>query len=232
MEANVPVASRSENVHLCIKTENHMALHTQSPASAELLESSLDPDPVVQFQRWYKEAVDSGIPQANAMTLATAAKDGKPSARIVLMKTADARGFTFFTNYRSRKGRELAGNPRAALIFYWETLGRQVRIEGVVEKVPAEESDAYFHSRPLDHKLSSIASPQSEPVTREELDRRYEELKRHYANQPVPRPEEWGGYRVHPERMEFWQRRFARLNDRVAYEKQKDSAWRMMRLAP
>ncbi len=209
-----------------------MALNTRTPVSAELLESSLDPDPIVQFQRWYKEAVGAGIPQANAMTLATAAKDGRPSARIVLMKTADARGFTFFTNYRSRKGRELAGNPHAALIFYWETLGRQVRIEGTVEKVAAEESDAYFNSRPLDHKLSSIASPQSEPVTREEMDRRYEELRRQYANQPVPRPEQWGGYRVHPVRMEFWQRRFARLNDRVAFEKQKDGAWRMMRLAP
>jgi len=176
--------------------------------------------------------MDTEIPQANAMTLATATKDGKPSARIVLLKMADERGFTFFTNYQSRKGRELAENPRAALIFYWETLGRQVRVEGVVEKMPAEESDAYFNSRPLENKLSSMASPQSEPATREELDRRYEQLQRQYARGPVPRPEHWGGYRVHPERIEFWQRRFARLNDRVSYERQKDGSWKIMRLAP
>jgi pyridoxamine 5'-phosphate oxidase len=209
-----------------------MNKHQAASIPSELLESTLDPDPIAQFQRWYKEAMDAGIPQANAMTIATATKEGKPSARIVLMKTADARGFTFFTNYRSRKGRELTANPRAALIFYWETLGRQVRVEGSVEKIPAGESDAYFNSRPLENKLSSMASPQSEPVTREELDQRYEELKRLYATGPVPRPEQWGGYRVIPERIEFWQRRFARLNDRVAYERVKDGRWKMMRLAP
>jgi pyridoxamine 5'-phosphate oxidase len=209
-----------------------MTRNKLTPARTELLESSLDPDPIVQFQRWFKDALDAEIPQANAMTLATATQDGKPSARVVLMKTADARGFTFFTNYESRKGRELAENPRAALIFYWEDLGRQVRVEGAVEKVPAEESDAYFDTRPLENKLSSMASPQSERVTREELDRRYEALKSRYATGHVPRPEQWGGYRVSPERMEFWQRRFARLNDRVAYERQKDGSWKIMRLAP
>jgi pyridoxamine 5'-phosphate oxidase len=209
-----------------------MALDKPNPARNELIESLLDANPFVQFQLWFKDAQDAGILQANAMTLATASKDGKPSARIVLMKTADARGFTFFTNYRSRKGKELAENPRAALIFYWETLGRQVRIEGRVEKLTAEESDAYFNSRPLENKLSSMASPQSEPVTREELDDRYEELKRRYAHGPIPRPEQWGGYRVNPERIEFWQRRFARLNDRVAYERGEDGKWKRMRLAP
>jgi pyridoxamine 5'-phosphate oxidase len=209
-----------------------MAQNIPAPSRAELIESTLAPDPIVQFQRWYKDATEAGIPQANAMMLATVSGDGKPSARIVLMKSVDARGFTFFTNYQSRKGRELAGNPRAALVFYWETLGRQIRIEGTVEKVPEEESDAYFNSRPLENKLSSMASPQSEPVKREELDRRYEELKRQYAEGPVRRPEYWGGYRVQPALMEFWQRRFARLNDRVAYEKQGDGSWRMMRLAP
>ena len=209
-----------------------MTQRKQPPAPHELLESSLNSDPIVQFQRWYKDATDAGIPQANAMTFATATKDGKPSARIVLMKKADVRGFTFFTNYQSRKGRELAANPRAALILYWETLGRQVRIEGTVEKIPAEESDAYFDSRPLENKLSSMASPQSEPVTREGLDHRYEELKRRYEQGPIPRPEHWGGYRVHPYRMEFWQRRFARMNDRVVYERGKDGVWKMERLAP
>jgi pyridoxamine 5'-phosphate oxidase len=198
----------------------------------ELIEAVLDPDPIVQFQSWFKDAVDAGIPQANAMTLATASKEGKPSARIVLMRSVDVRGFTFFTNYQSRKGRDLAENPHAALIFYWETLSRQVRVEGRVEQLPAEESDAYFNSRPLENKLSSMASPQSQPVTREELDQRYDELKNRYASGPIPRPDHWGGYRVHPERIEFWQRRFARLNDRVAYEKQPDGRWKMVRLAP
>ncbi len=209
-----------------------MIQNPQSPGRPELIESMLDPDPIVQFQRWYKDALDAGIPQADAMTLATATKEGKPSARIVLMKMIDARGFTFFTNYRSRKGRELAENPRAALIFYWESLSRQVRIEGTVEKIAAAESDAYFNSRPLENKLSSMASPQSESVTRDELDRRYDALQRQYARGSVPRPEHWGGYRVRPERMEFWQRRFARLNDRVAYERQSDGNWKMVRLAP
>ena len=198
----------------------------------ELLEASLDPDPIVQFQQWYQDARDAGIPQADAMTLATAARDGTPSARIVLMKIVDDRGFIFFTNYRSRKGRELAENPRAALIFYWEALGRQVRIEGTAEKIPGAESDAYFDSRPLENKLSSLASPQSEPVTREELDRRYDELKRQYGGRPVLRPTHWGGYRVRPDRMEFWQRRFARMNDRVVYQRRRDGSWEMTRLAP
>jgi pyridoxamine 5'-phosphate oxidase len=209
-----------------------MDKHTQNPGRAELIESSLDPDPIIQFQRWLKDAVDAGIPQENAMTLATASADGKPSARIVLMKSVDAQGFTFFTNYQSRKGRDLQENPRAALIFYWEALGRQVRIEGVVEKIPAEESDAYFNSRPLENKLSSLASPQSQPTTRTELDQRYDALKLRYADRAIPRPEHWGGYRVRPERIEFWQRRFARLNDRLAYERRTDGRWEMVRLAP
>ena len=209
-----------------------MTKDPQPRVPGELLEASLDPDPIVQFQQWYQDARDAGIPQADAMTLATAARDGTPSARIVLMKIVDDRGFTFFTNYRSRKGRELAENPRAALIFYWEALGRQVRIEGTAEKIPGAESDAYFDSRPLENKLSSLASPQSEPVTREELDRRYDELKRQYGGRPVLRPTHWGGYRVRPDRMEFWQRRFARMNDRVAYQRRRDGSWEMMRLAP
>jgi len=209
-----------------------MTKDPQPRVPGELLEASLDPDPIVQFQQWYQDARDAGISQADAMTLATAARDGTPSARIVLMKIVDDRGFIFFTNYRSRKGRELAENPRAALIFYWEALGRQVRIEGTAEKIPGAESDAYFDSRPLENKLSSLASPQSEPVTREELDRRYDELKRQYGGRPVLRPTHWGGYRVRPDRMEFWQRRFARMNDRVVYQRRRDGSWEMTRLAP
>jgi pyridoxamine 5'-phosphate oxidase len=209
-----------------------MSKDKQHSAHTGLLESSLAPDPIVQLQNWYREAVDAGIPQPDAMTLATATKEGKPSARIVLMKTMDARGISFFTNYQSRKGGELLENPRAALIFYWETLGRQVRIEGTVEKVTAGESDTYFASRPLENKLSSIASPQSEPITLEELTRRYDALQKQYAGRPIPRPEHWGGFRVNPGRMEFWQRKFARLNDRIGYERQDDGTWKMFRLAP
>ncbi len=182
------LASRPDYFAYLLNKPKEYGQHTQTPGRTELIEASLDPDPVIQFQRWFKDAVDANIPQENAMTLATASTDGKPSARIVLLKSVDARGFTFFTNYQSRKGRDLAENPRAALIFYWEALGRQVRIEGVVEKISAEESDAYFNSRPLENKLSSVASPQSQPATREELDRRYDELKLSYANRPVPAP--------------------------------------------
>jgi pyridoxamine 5'-phosphate oxidase len=209
-----------------------MTKKTQTRLPIELLEASLDPDPIVQFQLWYKDAIDAEIPQANAMTLATADREGKPSARIVLMKNAEVRGFTFFTNYRSRKGRELEDNPCAALVFYWEALGRQVRVEGTVEKLPAAESDAYFASRPLENKLSSVASPQSEPVSREELDLRYEELKQRYVTGTIARPAHWGGYRVKPDRVEFWQRRFARMNDRVVYNRRRDGSWKMTRLAP
>jgi pyridoxamine 5'-phosphate oxidase len=209
-----------------------MTKKTQTRLPIELLEASLHPDPIVQFQLWYKDAIDAEIPQANAMTLATANREGKPSARIVLMKNADVRGFTFFTNYRSRKGRELEDNPCAALVFYWEALGRQVRVEGTVEKLPAAESDAYFTSRPLENKLSSVASPQSEPVSREELDLRYEELKQRYVTGTIARPAHWGGYRVKPDRVEFWQRRFARMNDRVVYNRRRDGSWKMTRLAP
>jgi pyridoxamine 5'-phosphate oxidase len=209
-----------------------MTKKTQTRLPIELLEASLDPDPIVQFQLWYKDAIDAEIPQANAMTLATADREGRPSARIVLMKNAEVRGFTFFTNYRSRKGRELEDNPCAALVFYWEALGRQVRVEGTVEKLPAAESDAYFASRPLENKLSSVASPQSEPVSREELDLRYEELKQRYVTGTIARPAHWGGYRVKPDRVEFWQRRFARMNDRVVYNRRRDGSWKMTRLAP
>jgi pyridoxamine 5'-phosphate oxidase len=209
-----------------------MTKKTQTRLPIELLEASLDPDPIVQFQLWYKDAIDAEIPQANAMTLATADREGKPSARIVLMKNAEVRGFTFFTNYRSRKGRELEDNPCAALVFYWEALGRQVRVEGTVEKLPAAESDAYFASRPLENKLSSVASPQSEPVSREELDLRSEELKQRYVTGTIARPAHWGGYRVKPDRVEFWQRRFARMNDRVVYNRRRDGSWKMTRLAP
>jgi pyridoxamine 5'-phosphate oxidase len=209
-----------------------MSASSNEHRQPELVESILDPDPVRQFHRWFAEATAAGVPQPNAMTLATATPDGRPSARVVLLKNADGEGFKFFTNYTSRKGRELAANPFAALVFHWEELGRQVRVEGPVERLSAQESDTYFASRPPDNRRSSLASAQSEEATREELDARFEALKQQYAEGPVPRPDYWGGYRVRPARMEFWQRRFARLNDRILYRRTPENLWSITRLAP
>jgi len=167
------------------------------------------------------------------MTVATASPDGRPSARMVLLKLADQRGFVFYTNYDSRKGRELADNPHAALVFFWAELNRSVRVEGSVEKLNAEESDAYFTTRPRDGQLSSVTSAQSEPVaSREELDTRFADLKERYEGKEIPRPAHWGGYRLRPVRIEFWQQRFARLNDRVEYARQPDGTWKKTRLCP
>ena len=202
-----------------------------SPA-VQLLESDLHPDPLVQFKRWLDEAVQANVPLPHAMTLATASRDGLPSARVVLLKNLERGGFTFVTNFQSRKGVELTENPRAALVFYWAGMGRQVRVEGLVEEVSAEESDALFAARPRDNQLSSAASHQSQVTTLTELDFRYEELKRQYDGVPIPRPPRWGGYRVLPERMEFWQHRFARMNDRIEYLRGSGSEWTLRRLAP
>jgi pyridoxamine 5'-phosphate oxidase len=199
---------------------------------APLLESGLPADPILQFQRWFDEAAAAGIAQPNAMTLATVSSDGQPSARIVLLKRVDRRGFEFYTNYHSRKGRELDGNPRSALVFHWEPLGRQVRIEGEAAKITPRESDAYFHSRPAEHQIGAWASAQSQPATRQELDTRFEELLAHYAGARVPRPPHWGGYRLAPGLIEFWQQRQARLHDRIRYRRQPDGSWRFDRLAP
>lgn len=166
------------------------------------------------------------------MTLATADKDGRPSARIVLMKSFDEQGFVFYTNYDSRKGQELAENPRACLLFYWSPLWRQVRIEGAVEKVSEAESEEYFHSRPLGSKLGAWASDQSQPVeSREQLEKQFEEFNSKFADN-VPRPPHWGGYRLRPDVIEFWQGRENRLHDRLRYTLQKDGSWLIERLAP
>ena len=166
------------------------------------------------------------------MTLATADKDGQPSARIVLMKSFDEHGFVFYTNYSSRKSRELAGNPKACLMFYWSPLWRQVRIEGKVERVSEAESDEYFHSRPLGSKLGAWASDQSQPVeNREQLEKRFEEFALKFADN-VPRPPHWGGYRVKPDTIEFWQGRENRLHDRLRYTRPDDGSWLIERLAP
>jgi len=193
----------------------------------------LDPDPIKQFSHWYDAAWAAGIKLPDAMTLATATGNGKPSARIVLLKNVDQGGFVFYTNYDSRKGAELSDNPRAALVFYWTELDRSVRIEGRVSKISAEESDAYFATRPRESRLSSLASAQSRVLSnREELDRRFEELRKQFDGRPIPRPEQWGGYRLEPDAIEFWQQRYARLNDRILYERQPDGSWTMRRLAP
>ena len=199
---------------------------------AGLDESDADPDPIEQFRKWFDEALAADLHEPNAMTLASATPDGKPSARIVLLKGFDARGFVFYTNYEGRKGRELAENPRAALVFYWGELERQVRVEGRVWRVLEEESDAYYASRPRGSRLGAWASAQSRSVERRELvEERLRELEREYAGREVPRPPFWGGYRVEPEEIEFWQGRENCLHDRLVYRRSGDG-WRIERLQP
>jgi pyridoxamine 5'-phosphate oxidase len=196
-------------------------------------EKTVDRDPLKLFQRWLDEARALGIHLAEAMTLATSTTSGKPSARLVLLKQADERGFVFFTNYQSMKARELDANPQAALVFYWPQLERQVRVEGKVERVSADESDAYFKTRPRESQIGALASPQSEVVaSREVLQQRVDELEKLYEGREVDRPAHWGGYRLQPERIEFWKGRPGRLHDRISYERQRDESWAISRLAP
>ena len=195
-------------------------------------ERDLDPDPLRQFERWFAEARDAGLTAPEAMTLATSTPDGRPSARMVLLKAADERGFGFHTNYESRKGDELAANRRAALLFWWQALGRQVRVEGDVERVPPEESETYFRSRPLGSRRAAWASPQSRPLAdRDELDRLYADAVARFPGEEVPLPPHWGGLRLVPDAYEFWQHGDDRLHDRVRYERDGDG-WRRARLAP
>jgi pyridoxamine 5'-phosphate oxidase len=192
----------------------------------------LDSDPLKQFERWFAEARGEGLAAPEGMALATATPDGRPSVRMVLLKDAGEQGFDFFTHYDSRKGGELAANPHAALLFHWQPLGRQVRVEGPVARIATEESEAYFVTRPLESRLAAWASPQSRPLeSRDDLERRFAEAKERFPGTEVPRPPHWGGYRLEPDAYEFWQHGDNRLHDRVRYTRD-GAAWRRERLAP
>ena len=197
-----------------------------------LREQDLAGDPLRQFASWFREAGAAGVREPQAAALATASADGVPSVRMVLVKSFDERGFVFYSHYASRKGREIAANPRAALLFHWDPLGRQVRIEGPVEHTSAEESAAYIRARPRSSQLSALASPQSQTVeSREELERRVSDLERRYADRELPMPSSWGGFRLAAETFEFWQQRHDRLHDRLRYRREGDR-WLIERLAP
>lgn len=205
----------------------------QDYSSATLSEQEINSNPLKQFDKWFNEALKAEVPEPNAMTLATATYDGRPSARIVLLKGYNADGFAFYTNYLSRKGKELTKNPLAALVFFWESLERQVRIEGTIEKLSREQSEAYFHSRPKGSQLGALASPQSQEINdRKMLDDKMQQLEAEYANKEVPKPSYWGGYIVKPRLIEFWQGRSNRMHDRIVYKKVDNKNWKIVRLAP
>jgi pyridoxamine 5'-phosphate oxidase len=196
-------------------------------------EAEVSRDPIEQFAQWFGDAQTAGVPEANAMTLATADPSGAPAARVVLLKSFDWQGFSFYTNYDSRKGRDLAANPRAALCLFWQPLERQVRIEGSVERVGREESERYFHARPRQAQIGAWVSQQSRPITsRAELERLEAELQKRFGDGPVPLPEYWGGFRVVPHAIEFWQGRPSRLHDRLLYTRSDSGAWTIQRLSP
>jgi len=198
-----------------------------------LREQDVDSDPVAQFHVWFAAAADAGVRMPEAAAVATASNDGAPSVRMVLVKQVDENGFVFFTNYESRKARELSVNPAAALLFYWDPLGRQVRIEGGIERTSAQESEAYIRSRARGSQLSALSSPQSRPIeSRAWLEARVAALADRYADDELPLPEAWGGFRLTPRTFEFWQNRNDRLHDRLLYRRRPEGGWAMERLAP
>jgi len=196
-------------------------------------ETRIETDPIKQFQIWFDEAIAAKLPMPDAMSLATVTPDCRPTSRMVLLKQVDGYGFVFFTNYESAKAKQLEINPYAALVFYWPQLERQVRVEGKVTKTSAEESSAYFKTRPRESQIGALASPQSEVITaREVLEQRAHELAELYCDREIDCPANWGGFRLTPDRIEFWKGRVGRLHDRILYELQPDGAWTMKRLAP
>jgi pyridoxamine 5'-phosphate oxidase len=214
-------------------TRKDVAALRQEYRLKALREDEVATDPLTQFTRWFDEALAAQVPEPNAMTLATVAPDGRPAARIVLLKGFDAEGFDFYTNTESRKGRELAATPYAALVFWWPLLERQVRIEGAVVPVPEALADAYFQTRPRESQLGAWASPQSQTLDdRAVLEQRLADVTARYEGQAVPRPPRWGGYRVVPTCIEFWQGRPGRLHDRLCFQRQDDGPWSLERLAP
>jgi pyridoxamine 5'-phosphate oxidase len=205
----------------------------QDYRSASLSKSDIDKNPFQQFSKWFKEALNAKVIEPNAMTIATSSKNGIPSARIVLLKEFDENGFVFYTNYNSQKGKELEENPFAALIFFWGDLERQIRIEGSVEKVTEEEATEYFNSRPKGSQLGAHTSPQSDTIpNRAFLEYKLADLEKEYHYKDIPKPAHWGGYRVIPNKIEFWQGRTSRLHDRIVYLRNNDQSWRFERLAP
>ncbi|ANV88318.1 pyridoxamine 5'-phosphate oxidase [Picosynechococcus sp. PCC 7117] len=212
----------------------HVANLRQNYTKAGLHEDDVSDDPMVQFATWFQQATEiDEIREPNAMVLSSVGPDGKPSSRVVLLKDFSEAGFTFFTNYTSQKGLELTGTQYAALVFWWEPLERQVRIEGTVEKLPPERSDEYFASRPRKSQIGAWASAQSQAIAnREVLEQRFKDLEAEYADKEIPRPDHWGGFLVKPEKIEFWQGRPSRLHDRLVFTLQGDRTWQRQRLAP
>ena len=215
-----------EDLRLYINTLRH------DFSSQTLDEKDVNADPIMQFEKWFKEAVDSKVHEPNAMTVCTATKEGKPSARILLLRNFNESGFVFYTNYTSRKGTEIMENPNCALLFFWPELERQVRIEGVLTKQTSDESDIYFNTRPRTSKLGAWTSAQSKVIdNRKVLDEEYDLLSKKYPDETVPRPPHWGGYIVKPSTIEFWQGRPSRLHDRILFV-QENNKWKIQRLAP
>ncbi len=205
----------------------------QDYRAASLSEKEVSANPILQFEKWFNEAVAAQVYEPNAMTLATATHDGRPSARILLLKGFGEQGFEFYTNYLSRKGKELSKNPVGAMVFFWGQMERQIRIEGTIEKLSRERSEQYFHSRPKGSQVGAVASPQSQEIdSRKILEDKWQELETEYTEKEVPKPSFWGGYVLKPQLIEFWQGRSSRLHDRIVYKKSDKKNWKIVRLAP